>query len=332
MKILLTGGAGYIGSHVSLELLDKGHQVTIIDNLVNGSKKLLPAKANFLQCDIEDEKKVSNLLENNKFDIVMHFAGYTRVGEATKFPEKYYENNFEKPKKFFDICVKNNLKKFIFSSTGSVYGNVISQKNIPEDHKKMPLNPYSDSKYKLENYLISLSKSKNISAIILRYFNVAGADEKKRSGLITNPDNLIKAICEVATGKRDKLIVNGNDYNTKDGTTIRDYIHVTDLAEMHIIVAKSLLSNNITEVYNCGYGEGFSIGDVINSMNKILNKNIKVHYGPRRKGDAEYSVSDNKKFVRMFNWSPKLNSLEKILKTSLDWEKKINKIQKLNDF
>ena len=326
MKILLTGGAGYIGSHVSLELLDKGHQVTIIDNLINGSKKLLPNKANFVECDIEDEEKISNLLKNNKFDAVMHFAGYTRVGESTKYPKKYYENNFEKPKKFFDFCIQNGLSKFIFSSTGSVYGNVSSQENIPEDHKKNPLNPYSDSKYKLENYLISLSKSKNIAAIILRYFNVAGADEKNRSGLITNPDNLIKAICEVAIGKRDKLIVNGDDYNTKDGTTIRDYIHVTDLAEMHILAAENLIKNSKTNIYNCGYGIGFSIGDVINSMNKILNKNIKVHYGPRREGDAEYSVSDNEKFVKEFNWSPKMNSLEKILKTSLNWEEKIKKI------
>ena len=325
MKILLTGGAGYIGSHVSLELLDKGHEVTIIDNLVNGSKKLLPAKANFLECDISDENKISNLLINNKFEVVMHFAGFTRVGESTKFPEKYYENNFEKPKKFFDICIKNNLNKFIFSSTGSVYGNVPIQKNIPEDYQKQPLNPYSESKYKLENHLISLSEDKKISTIILRYFNVAGADQNNRSGLITNPDNLIKAICEVAVGKRQELTINGNDYNTKDGTTIRDYIHVTDLAEMHILAADRLIKKNKTDIYNCGYGVGFSIGDVVKSMNKILNKEIKIKYGVRRKGDAEYSVSDNTKFLNEFNWTPKMNSLEKILTTSLNWEKIIEK-------
>tara|TARA_B100000963_G_scaffold78131_1_gene66193 strand:- start:67 stop:1053 length:987 start_codon:yes stop_codon:yes gene_type:complete len=326
MKILLTGGAGYIGSHVSLELLDKGHQVSIIDNLVNGSKKLLPAKANFLQCDIDDEKKISTLLKDNKFDVVMHFAGYTRVGESTKFPEKYYENNFEKPKKFFDVCIKNNLNKFIFSSTGSVYGNVSSQINIPEDYKKKPLNPYSDSKYKLENHLISLSNENKISTIILRYFNVAGADKKNRSGLITNPDNLIKAICEVATGKRKELIVNGNDYKTKDGTTIRDYIHVSDLAEMHVLAADNLIKKNKTDIYNCGYGTGFSIGDVISSMNKILNREIKIKFGPRREGDAEYSVSDNTKFLNEFNWSPKMNNLDQILITSLNWEKTVKKI------
>lgn len=326
MKILLTGGAGYIGSHVSLELIDNDHQVTIIDNLVNGSKKLLPAKANFLECDIADEKKISNLLKDNKFDVVMHFAGYTRVGESTKFPEKYYENNFEKPKKFFDICIRNNLTKFIFSSTGSVYGNVSIQKNIPENYEKNPLNPYSDSKYKLENHLISLSSNKKISAIILRYFNVAGADKKNRSGLITNPDNLIKALCEVAEGKRQELIVNGNDYNTKDGTTIRDYIHVSDLAEMHILAAENLIKKNKTNIYNCGYGVGFSIEDLIESMNKILGKDINIKYGPRREGDAEYSVSDNTKFVNEFKWSPKMNNLDQILITSLNWEKKIKKL------
>ena len=164
MKILLTGGAGYIGSHVSLELLDRGHQVSIIDNLVNGSKKLLPEKANFLESDIDDEKKISNFIKNNKFDVVMHFAGFTRVGESTQYPEKYYENNFEKPKRFFDVCIKNNLNRFIFSSTGSVYGNVSIQTNIPEDYKKNPLNP---DRNHLHHILIARYSLKKTLLIIL---------------------------------------------------------------------------------------------------------------------------------------------------------------------
>ena len=324
MKVLLTGGAGYIGSHVCLELIDNNHEVFVIDNLVNGDKNLIPPNADFLKADISDEVKVNKFIKDRKFDVVMHFAGYTRVGESTKFPEKYYENNFEKPKIFLNICTNNGLDKIIFSSTGSIYGNVESQKNIKETQALNPLNPYSNSKLKLEKHLLSLSDKKKIKCVILRYFNVAGADENKRSGLMTNPDNLIKAICEVANGNREKLVVNGDDYNTKDGTTIRDFIHVCDLAKMHIECAKYLMDGKETNIFNCGYGKGFSIKDVINEMHKILNKEIKIEYGPRRDGDAVYSVADNKKFLKHFNWKPKYDNLKTILETSLNWEKNKN--------
>ena len=322
MNILLTGGAGYIGSHTANVFLDNGYRVAIIDNLVNGDESLIPKKAEFLKCDISDQDKVSSFLEKNKFDLEIHFAGLTRVGESVKEPEKYYNNNFEKPKIFLNCCLNRGLNKIIFSSTGSIYGN-INKKNILETEKANPLNPYSDSKYKLEKHLIKLSGEKKISAIILRYFNVSGADEKMRSGLKTNPDNLIKAICEVATKKRHKLIVNGNDYNTKDGTAIRDFIHVTDLAEMHMLVATQLIKKSETEIYNCGYGIGYSVQDIINTMNHILKKKINFEYGPRRKGDAEYSVANNEKFVKRFQWKPKYNNLEHILKTALNWERSI---------
>ena len=322
MNILITGGAGYIGSHTANIFLDFGYPVTIIDSLVNGHASLIPKKANFLNCDIADKKKVSSLLEKNKFDIVVHFAGFTRVAESVREPNKYYDNNFEKPKLFFDYCLKYGLKKIIFSSTGSIYGN-IDKKNILETDKANPINPYSESKYKLERYLIQLSNEGKINASILRYFNVSGADEKMRSGLMSNPDNLIKAICEVATKKRNKLIVNGNNYNTKDGTAVRDFIHVSDLAEMHLIAAKDLMNNPETEVFNCGYGKGYSVQDIVDTMSKILKNKINFEYGARRKGDAEYSVANNEKFVRKFNWKPKYDNLEYILKTALSWEKNI---------
>ena len=323
MNILITGGAGYIGSHAANIFLDHGHQVTIIDNLVNGHSLLIPKKAEFLNSDISDENKISSLLKKNNFDVVVHFAGFTRVAESVKYPNKYFDNNFEKPKLFFDYCLKNKLTKIIFSSTGSIYGNV-DKKNILETEKANPINPYSKSKYQLEEYLTQLSEEGKISATILRYFNVSGADEKMRSGLMSNPDNLIKAICEVATKKRDKLIVNGKDYDTKDGTAIRDFIHVSDLAEMHLIAAKDLINKSGIEVFNCGYGVGYSVQDIINTMNKILKSKINFEYGPRRKGDAEYSVANNDKFVKRFNWKPKYNNLEYILKTALNWEKKFN--------
>ena len=322
MNILITGGAGYIGSHTANIFLDFGHSVTIIDNLINGHTSLIPKKAKFLNSDIADKKKVSLLLEKNKFDVVVHFAGFTRVAESVREPNKYYDNNFEKPKLFFDYCMKYDLKKIIFSSTGSIYGN-IDKKNILETDKPNPINPYSESKHKLEKYLIQLSNEGKINAIILRYFNVSGADEKMRSGLMSNPDNLIKAICEVATMKRDKLIVNGNNYNTKDGTAVRDFIHVSDLAEMHLIAAKDLMNKPVTDVFNCGYGRGYSVQDIVDTMSKILKKKINFEYGPRREGDAEYSVANNEKFVRKFNWKPKYNNLEYILKTALSWERNI---------
>ena len=320
MNILITGGAGYIGSHTANVFLDYGHTVSIIDSLINGHSTVIPKKANFLNCDIADQKKIYSLLDKNKFDVVVHFAGFTRVAESMKDPNKYYDNNFEKAKIFFDYCLKYSLKKIIFSSTGSIYGN-INKKNILETDKTNPLNPYSKSKYKLEEHLIKLGKEGKINATILRYFNVSGADEKMRSGLMTNPDNLIKAICEVATKKRKKLIVNGNDYDTKDGTAVRDFIHVSDLAEMHLIAAKDLIKKSETEIFNCGYGKGYSVQDIIDTMNKILEKKITFEYGPRRDGDAEYSVANNEKFVKRFNWKPKYDNLEFILKTALEWEK-----------
>jgi len=324
MNILVTGGAGYIGSHVALTLLDQKHEVTIIDSLVTSNLKLIPDKAVFVKSDIANKEKISEILKNKSFDVVMHFAGLTRVGESVNFPDKYFENNYEKAKIFFNTCIKFGLKKIIFSSTASVYGNIKAKKNILESQKPKPTNPYSESKVRLENFLIEQSKKKLIATTILRYFNVAGADKKMRSGLLNSPDNLIKAVCEVASNKRDKIIINGKDYGTKDGTTIRDFIHVSDLVEMHLLAAKNLIKENTTEIYNCGYGYGYSIEDVIRETNNILKKKINYEYGPRRKDDIEYSVADNTKFKNKFKWKAKYN-LNDILMSSLEWEKNIKK-------
>ena len=324
MKVLLTGGAGYIGSHTSINLLDEGHNVTIIDNLVTGTSKLIPKKAEFLNSDISNVDIVTKLIKKNKFDIVIHFAAFTKVGESVNFPEKYFDNNFNKAKIFLNTCLENGLNKIIFSSTGSVYGN-INKDNIKETDQTSPINPYSQSKYEFEKHLNLLSKEGKCSSIILRYFNVAGADTSLRSGLLTNPDNLIKAVCEVATNKREKLVINGDNYNTKDGTTVRDFIHVSDLAEMHLIAAKYLIKNSKTAstIFNCGYGKGYSIKDVVNEMNKITNSEIKYEFGPNRPGDATHTVADVTKFKEHFKWKPKFDNLNVILKSALDWENKI---------
>lgn len=324
-NILITGGAGYIGSSVANYLQDKGHNVTIIDNLVTGSKKLIPKKSKFIKCDISDVKKVSRIIRDGNFDIVMHFAGLVRVDESIKKPNKYEKFNYKKAKIFISTCIKHNLKKIIFSSTASVYGN-LNKKNIPENSKLNPMNPYALSKLKLENFLIRNSKSKSFKYIILRYFNVGGADKKLRTGLISKSStNLIKVICEVATGKRKKFFINGNNYKTKDGTPIRDFIHINDLSQIHFLAAKYLIQKDKSQIFNCGYGVGYSVRDILYTMNKIIKKNIPEVYGQRRLNDIEYSVASVKKFQKFFKWKPKFNSLEKILRSSLLWEKKLKK-------
>ena len=321
MNILVTGGAGYIGSHTSHLLIDKGHEVTIVDNLIQGDEKLVPKKANFIKADISDENKIKKLLQN-KFDLVMHFAGLVKVEESILHPKKYQEYNFEKAKIFLNLCLESDLNKLIFSSSAGVYGQTKEIKKINENDNLNPLNPYAETKYKFERYLLDLVEKKKLQCTILRYFNVAGADEKRRTGLISKgSNNLIKAACEVATKKRKKFIINGDDYGTKDGTPIRDFIHVTDLAEMHFIAAENLLIEQKSEIYNCGYGEGFSVKQVINEIEKILERDLNKEIGSRRAGDIEYSVADVTKFKKKFKWQPKYNNLTLILKSALEWEK-----------
>ena len=323
-KILLTGGAGYIGSHVCHLLIDKGHEVTCIDSLITGNKELLPKKVKLEVFDIDEKEKVKNLINNNNFDLVMHFAGLIRVDESVEQPERYNDFNYTKAKIFLETCFENGLKKVIFSSTAAVYGNPKTQK-VTETDPTDPLNPYASSKLELENFIRETSEHYNSKYIILRYFNVAGADEKMRTGLISKvSSHLIKVACEVVVGKRDKLIINGDDYNTPDGTAIRDYIHVSDLADIHLITAKHLLTEGRSDIFNCGYGTGFTVKEVINEFNSILEKKIRYEVGPRRPGDSKLVVANSDKFKKTFSWHPKFDKLKFILKSAYDWEKKIN--------
>ena len=323
-NILITGGAGYIGSHVSYLLIEKGYSVTIIDSLITGNKKLVPSQASLEVCDISDVKNVTRILKKKKFVAVLHFAGLIRVDESVKYPEKYIDVNYKKAKIFLDLCFKNNLNKVIFSSTAAVYGNPKKDKVLETDQVE-PLNAYAESKLLLENYLIQQSKGTNIKHIILRYFNVAGADEKMRTGLTSRfSTHLIKIASEVATKKRDKLIINGNDYDTPDGTPIRDYIHVSDLADIHLKSLEYLLKNNKSEIFNCGYGKGFSVQEVIDCLNNLVSTSINFEIGPRREGDSKCIVSNPEKFNKTMSWKPKFNNLKYILKTAINWEKNLN--------
>ncbi len=323
MKILVTGGAGYIGSHVCNLLLDKGYKVIVIDSLVTGNKNLIPKNARLIVSDISDEKKVEDIIIKEKFDLVMHFAGLIRVDESVKEPKKYHEYNFEKAKIFLNICFKNGLNKIIFSSTASVYGNPKKERVLESDPPN-PLNPYATSKLKLEEFIKNKSKEIDLRYIILRYFNVAGSDEKLRCGLISkHSSHLIKIACEVAVGKREKITINGDDYNTFDGTPIRDFIHVSDLADIHLISAKHLIENGKSDIFNCGYGKGYSVKEVIETFNQILDKKINYEIGPRRDGDSKMIIANPEKFNKFFGWKPKFNNIKYILKTAVDWEKKI---------
>ena len=323
MNILLTGGAGYIGSHAALSLLDDGHKVHIIDNLSTGNEILIPENAKFTNCNINNEEVISNLIQSNNFDMLMHFAGFIQVEESVKQPEKYFENNTNNSIKLFNICEKNGLNKIVFSSTAAAYGLVSENKLIDEYTNLNPQNPYAESKIKTEKYLFD-NKDK-FQFIILRYFNVAGADKKLRSGQISKKStHLIKKISEVVVGKRDQIKIFGNDYNTPDGTAIRDYIHVSDLADIHLEVAKYLLKNLESNLFNCGYGNGFSVLDVVNTTNSIYQNKIIYKFSNRREGDVEKLISDTSKLLKYIKWQPKYNDLKEIINSSIKWEEKIN--------
>lgn len=322
MNILLTGGAGYIGSHAILSILEDGHQVTVIDNLSTGSKELIPQNTKHINCNIEDNEKISELLSNESFDILLHFAGYIKVEESVNKPEKYFKNNTLNTIKLFETCHRFGLNNIIFSSTAAAYGNPVNNNAIKENEKLNPLNPYGQSKVEAEKYL--LDNNDRYNSIILRYFNVAGADPNLRSGLISDEStHLIKIISEVAVGKREKILIYGNDYGTSDGTAVRDYIHVSDLAEIHLETAKYLLDKQTSNIFNCGYGKGFSVLEVIDTANKITGNKIKFEYSKRRPGDAEKLVSNVDKLHQNINWKPKFNNLNFILQTAINWEKKI---------
>ena len=315
MIYLITGGAGYIGSCVSNYLLDMGHKVIIVDNLSTGSKANIPKKSKFYKCNIQNEEKISKILNKHKIDVVMHFAAYINNEESLSNPKKYLQNNFINGKKFLTTCINHGLDKIIYSSTASVYG----QKNNPVSEKSLvrPLAPYPKSKLKLENFL--KKNKKKISCIILRYFNVAGADKKLRSGFnIKKGYNLILNLCQ-AISKNKVFKINGNDYKTRDGTAIRDFIHVSDLSEIHYLASQKIYKNKLFDILNCGYGKGFSVFEILNTFSKVSNQKIKFTINNRRNSDIIISISNPSKLKKLLHWVPKYQSLNLLAKSSLRW-------------
>ena len=323
MKILLTGGAGYIGSHVLLSIIENKHEVIVIDDLSTGNKKLIPENIKLINTNINNSEKISNVLVEENFDLLLHFAGFIKVEESVQKPDKYFKNNTDNAIELFETCYKHNLQNIIFSSTAAAYGNPSNNESIREDENLNPLNPYGESKVKTEEYL--LKNKDKFNSIILRYFNVAGADPELRSGLIANqPTHLIKILSEVVVGKKEKISIYGNDYNTEDGTAIRDYIHVSDLASIHLEAANYLLEKKISNIFNCGYGKGYSVLEVINIAKKIYGEKIKFEYDKRRPGDAERLISNVDKLHQHINWEPQFDNLDLIIQTAVEWEKKIH--------
>lgn len=320
--ILVTGGAGYIGSHVVKQLGPLGERLVILDNLSTGFKESV-LYGDFVEGDTGDSELVSRVLRDYEVDSVIHFAAHTIVPESVENPLKYYGNNTCKTRNLLECCQKAGVKHFIFSSTAAAYG-IPEGSQCSEDTPTSPINPYGTSKLMSEMMLRDLSAASDLRHVILRYFNVAGSDPEGLIGQSTrNATLLIKVAAEVAVGRREKLYVFGTDYATPDGTGVRDYIHVSDLADAHIQALTYLRNGGSSTLLNCGYGHGYSVRQVIDAVNKVNGCHIAVEEHPRRAGDPPALVAAVDKIHRTLNWTPKYDDLEFIVRTSLDWERKL---------
>ncbi|UOF02229.1 UDP-glucose 4-epimerase GalE [Bdellovibrio reynosensis] len=323
MNVLVTGGAGYIGSHVSQKLVNLGYSVTILDNLSTGFKTAVSPNVEFIHGDVRDISLVSSVLKGKNFSGVMHFAAKLVVPESILKPIEYYENNVGGVMTVAKACDNAGVKNFIFSSTAAVYGSE-PMGLISESTPTAPLNPYGQSKLMSETILKDCENAFGLRSVRLRYFNVAGAAQDGSNGQRTKTTtNLIKVASEAACGKRDFVEIYGTDYNTPDGTGIRDYIHVEDLADLHIMGLQYLEEGGASDTFNCGYGHGYSVKEVLEEIKKVSGNNFSVVNKPRRQGDAERSVADSAKVRKVFNWSPKRDDLAIICKSAYDWEKSL---------
>lgn len=326
MNILVTGGAGYIGSHTSYDLLDNGHNVIVLDNLSTGFKEIVPENATFYEGCVSDGALVTHIFQTHKIDAVIHFAGFISVEESVKNPHKYYQNNTENSRKLIEISLENGVNSFIFSSTAATYGATYSKQAVSEDMAQQPTSPYGWSKLFVEQILKDTHKSHpEFNYGILRYFNVSGADEQGRTGQISkNSTHLIKIASEVASGIREKMYIFGDDYDTEDGTCLRDFIHVSDVADAHRLLVEHVHNKN-SVTFNCGYGVGHSVMQVIDTYEKVLNKPISYEITKRRDGDIPFIVADSSLLRKILGWSPKHESLEKIIQSSYAWEERLKK-------
>ncbi len=320
-NILVTGGAGYIGSHIVEQLLQLNKKVFIIDNLSTGYKKLLHKKAKFFHCDIRNFRKFNNFVKKNKISSVIHLAAKLSVGESQKKPRKYFLNNVLGTKNIIKCCKQNNIQNLIFSSTCAVYKDKL--KMVKESSKVNPKSVYGKTKLLGENFIKDNLKKTKTNYAILRYFNVAGASDSGNIGQISRGDQLFKNLSIASTKEKPKINIYGKNYKTKDRTCIRDYIHVSDIAKIHILVLKKIINEKKSLTLNCGYGKGISVLEAIKEFQKQTKKKFRITVKNRRKGDMEEIIADISKIKRFIKWKPKKNSLSKIVASCIKWEKKI---------
>ncbi len=321
MKLLVLGGAGYIGSHTAIELLNDGHEVVIADNLVTGYFKAIPKKAVFYKGDIRDEQFLDNLFQKEKIDAVIHFAASSLVGESVVDPLKYYENNLYGTKVLLDAMVANGIDKIVFSSTAATYGE---PENIPilESDRTCPTNPYGETKLAMEKMIYWTAKAHGLRYVSLRYFNACGAHESGVIGEAHNPEShLIPLVLQVPNGKREFVSIYGSDYDTPDGTCVRDYIHVTDLAKAHILAVKHLINGGESNIFNLGNGVGYSVKEVIETARKVTGHPIPAKVEPRRAGDPARLVASGEKARKILGWEPEIKDLADIISSAWKWHK-----------
>lgn len=319
MRLLVLGGAGYIGSHTAVELLDRGHEVVIADNLITGYKQAVPKEAVFYQGDIRDYNFLNNLFKTEKIDAVIHFAAFSLVGESVANPLKYYENNLYGTKVLLQAMIDNNVDKIVFSSTAATYGE---PENIPilESDRTCPTNPYGETKLAMEKMMKWSANAYQLRYVSLRYFNACGAHKSGKFGEAHNPEShLIPLVLQVPNGKRESVSIYGTDYDTPDGTCIRDYIHVTDLAEAHILAVEYLMKGGESNVFNLGNGVGYSVREVIETARKVTGHPIPAVEIPRRAGDPARLVASGEKAKTVLGWEPKITSLEDIIRSAWVW-------------
>jgi UDP-glucose 4-epimerase len=325
MTVLVTGGAGYIGSHMVLALVDAGEEVVVLDNLTTGFAWAVSPAAKLVRGDIADEELVISLVKEHGIDAIIHFAGSIVVPDSVSDPLGYYLNNTVKSRALMHAAVKSGVKNFIFSSTAAVYGN---PKSLPvfETDEPAPISPYGTSKLMTEMMLRDSHAAYGLNYVALRYFNVAGADPKGRTGQSTpRATHLIKVACQTALGQRQGMDVFGTDYDTPDGTCIRDYIHVSDLIAAHVDALTHLRRGGESGVFNCGYGKGYSVLDVIHAVERANGAPVKHTLGPRRAGDPAGIVAGATRVREILGWAPKYNDLDFIVQSALNWERHLER-------
>lgn len=322
MSVLVTGGAGYIGSHTVYKLIEEGRDVVIIDNLETGHMEAINPKAKFYKGDVRDKEFLNKVFSSENIEAVIHFAANSLVGESMKNPLKYYDNNVYGTKVLLESMLNNGINKIVFSSTAATYGEP-EKLPIEETDKTEPSNTYGETKLAMEKMFKWTSKAHNLKYVSLRYFNACGAHYSGNIGEAHNPEtHLIPIVLQVPNGQREHVNIFGEDYNTKDGTCVRDYIHVTDLAQAHMLAVDYLLNGGESNIFNLGNGKGFTVKEVIEVARKVTGNSIPAVVSPRRDGDPAQLIASSKKAKEILGWKPEHDSLEEIIQSAWNWHKK----------